>query len=80
MIQGGTEDHLKKTLTTNSFKSTYRHGKFLFIGWDRGGHLMLHFGLTGDLHHTKAGAEGISRYVIHFHFDDDSSLFFQRHP
>ena len=35
-------------LEGNEFESTWRHGKFLFIRLKQKGHLVLHFGMTGE--------------------------------
>jgi formamidopyrimidine-DNA glycosylase len=67
---------LKTTLTGNVFQGTIRHGKFLFITLEKGGSLLLHFGLTGDVACIEAGETPPSRFVLQCHFADDSSFFF----
>jgi formamidopyrimidine-DNA glycosylase len=76
MLLKTTEKKLKSTLVGNVFKDTFRHGKFLFIKLRKGGNLLLHFGLTGDLSFTRPGEEPPPRFVLRFHFHDDSDLFF----
>jgi formamidopyrimidine-DNA glycosylase len=67
---------LKATLTGNAFQGTIRHGKFLFISLRRGGNLLLHFGLSGDVACIEPGEAPPLRFVLHCHFSDDSSFFF----
>jgi formamidopyrimidine-DNA glycosylase len=76
MLINTTEKKLKSTLVGNVFKGTFRHGKFLFIELKKGGNLLLHFGLTGDLAFIKPGEEPPQKFVLRFHFHDDSDLFF----
>jgi formamidopyrimidine-DNA glycosylase len=75
MIEGCSETEFQKTLTGNSFTTTHRHGKFLFAGMKEGGYVMLHFALTGELHFVESGDKEPPRFVMHIHFDDDSSLY-----
>lgn len=42
-------DQFAAELTGDRFTGTRRHGKNLFIARERGGHLLMHFGLTGEL-------------------------------
>lgn len=53
MLAGVSSAKLKKTLTGNRFTGTARHGKYLFAQMDRGGVLVLHFGMTGFLKYFK---------------------------
>lgn len=76
MLLNTTEKKLKSALVGNSFENTFRHGKFLFIELKKGGNLLLHFGLTGDLLFTKAGEEPPEKFALRLHFHDDSDLFF----
>jgi formamidopyrimidine-DNA glycosylase len=70
------EKLLIKTLEGNSLEETFRHGKFLFMKLKKGGFLMLHFGLTGDVEYRKPGEEPPSRYALQLHFSDDSDFYF----
>lgn len=76
MLLKTTSAQLEKTLINNSFESTSRHGKFLFIQLKANGSLMLHFGLSGDVEFKKPGQDPPERFALQFHFEDDSSLFF----
>ncbi len=76
MLSETKEKELIKALQGNSFEHTFRHGKFLFMKLAKGGNLMLHFGLTGDVEYAKAGEDHPEKFALHLHFDDDSSFFF----
>lgn len=67
---------LKATLTENVFLGTTRHGKFLFVNLKKGGNLLVHFGLSGDVACVEPGEPPPSRFVLQCHFTDDSSFFF----
>lgn len=41
-------------LTNRTFTGSYRRGKYLFAELDNGHHLLLHFGMTGDLNYYQA--------------------------
>jgi formamidopyrimidine-DNA glycosylase len=47
VIMGGSPRTLHRALRGTVFLSTHRHGKYLFLEIDRGGWLLLHFGMTG---------------------------------
>jgi formamidopyrimidine-DNA glycosylase len=49
MLLNTSKAKLVKTLKGNKLAGTLRHGKYLFIRLAKGGHLLLHFGLTGDV-------------------------------
>jgi formamidopyrimidine-DNA glycosylase len=71
-----TEKKLRQTLVGNHFTGTFRHGKFLFIQLAKGGNLLLHFGLTGDLIYSRNGDDLPEKFSLQLHFTDDSNLFF----
>lgn len=48
-----TPQKLQANLAGSRLASTARHGKFLFAELDRGGWLVLHFGMTGGLAYAK---------------------------
>lgn len=76
MLLNTSEAQLKKSLVGNQFLKTHRHGKFLFVSLKTGSHLMLHFGLSGDIVYVKPGEDQPTRYALRFHFTDDSDLYF----
>ncbi len=49
LLVGTTPQGLGRALKGRSFESSCRHGKYLFAALDRGGWLVLHFGMTGRL-------------------------------
>src|SRR5262249_2678584 len=51
MLEDMSPRALRTRLTHRRFVQTRRHGKLLFAGLDRGGWLVLHFGMTGSLKH-----------------------------
>jgi formamidopyrimidine-DNA glycosylase len=48
-----TAEKLEKELKDCEFKSTHRHGKYLFSKLSSGKFLMMHFGMTGKLKYYK---------------------------
>lgn len=76
MLLQTKEKDLVKTLQGNSLEETFRHGKFLFVKLNKGGSLLLHFGLTGDVEYAKAGEDHPEKFALQLHFSDDSSFFF----
>ena len=53
VLDNVSEPKLQRALKGASFKETRRHGKYLFLQLDRGGFLVLHFGMTGDIRYYK---------------------------
>jgi formamidopyrimidine-DNA glycosylase len=53
VLAGTTPRGLARALEGTSFESTRRHGKYLFASLARGGWLVLHFGMTGELKYFK---------------------------
>lgn len=76
MLLDTTTAELLRILEGNSLESTHRLGKFLFIILKKGGNLLVHFGLTGDVEYIKPGEERPDKYALGLHFEDDSALFF----
>jgi formamidopyrimidine-DNA glycosylase len=52
-----TKAALTRALKGSKLTGTIRHGKFLFIRISKGGYLLLHFGLTGDIRYVDQDAE-----------------------
>ncbi len=57
MRRGVAARTLRDALTGSAFRSTRRHGKYLFAALGSAGWLVLHFGMTGFLDYAKDGAE-----------------------
>jgi formamidopyrimidine-DNA glycosylase len=53
MLKGISAPKLKSTLGGQSFRSTARHGKYLFAELKNGSWLVLHFGMTGFLKYFR---------------------------
>lgn len=49
IIRNVDEDTFIEKITNRKFVSSYRRGKYLFGKLDDGNHVLLHFGMTGDL-------------------------------
>lgn len=76
MLIDSTDQQLKEILEGNSFENTFRHGKFLFITLRSQGSLMLHFGMTGDLHYYKPDTSSQRSYVLLLQFENGYNLSF----
>lgn len=74
MLLDTSSSTLKKKLEGNSFKSTFRHGKFLFITLLQDGVLMLHFGMTGDLIYGKGNDDAATSYALLIRFSNGNVL------
>ena len=57
MLKGVSGKRLTQRLRKNQFKSSRRHGKYLFAELHDGGWLVLHFGMTGFLKYYKIPAK-----------------------
>lgn len=53
VLEGVSAERLADTLRGETFESTDRHGKYLFLERSGGGALVLHFGMTGSLRYYK---------------------------
>lgn len=68
MLKGVSAARLAGALEGSAFASTARHGKYLFVALGRGGWLLMHFGMTGQLKYRKDGGEALAgaRLVVRF--------------
>ena len=66
----------KRRLKGKTFVDTYRRGKYLFARLDNGHHLLLHFGMTGDLFYYTDPAERPRHERFAFVFASDQRLGF----
>lgn len=75
MVRNGSPRRLRSRLGGARFRATHRHGKYLFLECDRGGWLLLHFGMTG---YPRMGRRVASRDPARFRvrFDDGTTLTF----
>lgn len=63
-------------LTGRTFTGSYRRGKYLFGILDNGNHLLLHFGMTGDLVYYSEKEDQPRHERFAFHFEDGYILGF----
>lgn len=68
LLSGTTPQSLGRALKHKSFRSTERHGKYLFIELNPFGWLVLHFGMTGYLKHFqhKVDRPNYAQFIITF--------------
>ncbi len=68
ILKGGDPERMKGTLRGNRFRSTCRHGKYLFAGLDRGPWIVFHFGMDGYFVYApeETTPEGNARVLIQF--------------
>ncbi len=59
-----------------TFLKTYRRGKYLFAEMDNGQHVLLHFGMTGDLKYYDAPEDRPKHERFRFVFDNGMKLGF----
>lgn len=76
IIKGVSQYSLARRLKNRRFAATVRHGKFLFAELDRGGWLVLHFGMTGMLTYYESGREPRHTRVL-WTFVNDHHLAYQ---
>lgn len=57
LLKGTTTKGPGQALGGRTFEKTDRHGMYLFIAMDRDGWLVLHFGMTGELHYYRCDEE-----------------------
>lgn len=63
-------------MTGRTFLCSYRRGKYLFAKMDNEEHLLLHFGMTGDLNYYSEPEERTKYERFVFHFDNGQHLGF----
>lgn len=66
----------KRRLKNRQFVDSYRQGKYLFAQIDNGHHLLLHFGMTGDLNYYSAEEDRAKYERFTLHFDNGYRLGF----
>jgi len=74
IVEGVSRQRLYSRLKRAEFEQTTRHGKFLFAGLTGGEWLVLHFGMSGELHYFQEG-NGLPEYTkVVFMFENGRSL------
>lgn len=66
-------DFLDK-IKDHSFVSSYRRGKYLFPRLEDGNHILIHFGMTGDLKYYSRSDEAPKYERMYIEFEDGSYL------
>lgn len=74
VLENLTPTNLRRHLIGQSFKSTSRYGKYLFVKLSDGGFLVLHFGMTGRLQYYKNPEKEPEYSLICFEFENDYHL------
>ena len=67
---------LIRKLKGSRLQRVMRHGKFLFVQLSKGGYLLMHFGLTGDLKYVDEGDEQPRFTVLFMEFKKGGGLAF----
>ncbi|MGM0587168.1 MAG: Fpg/Nei family DNA glycosylase [Bacteroidota bacterium] len=76
ILEDVSPQEFNKALEGDSFVSTSRHGKYLFIETEQGHTVLMHFGMTAHpVFYESADTEPDYPRLI-FHFDDDGHLAF----
>jgi formamidopyrimidine-DNA glycosylase len=74
ILEGVSGKRLRSTLEGAAMEEAARHGKYLFARLDRGGELVLHFGMTGFLKYYKNRVEQPEHERLRFHLENGYSL------
>jgi len=69
ILEGVTAGRLRDVVIGREFFDTTRHGKNLFVHLDDGNHILIHFGMTGELKYYKNPREKPARSKVLFSFD-----------
>ncbi|NGX15329.1 Fpg/Nei family DNA glycosylase [Wenzhouxiangella sp. XN24] len=73
VLAGTTPQGLGHALKGRRIDETCRHGKYLFARLDTDGHLVLHFGMTGQLRYSRDG-ESDCQATACIHFSNGAQL------
>lgn len=76
MLVNTTKAKLVKSLKGSKLKSVIRHGKFLFVKISSGSHLLMHFGMTGDLEYVDQDGDEPKFTVLLLEFKKSGMLAF----
>jgi formamidopyrimidine-DNA glycosylase len=75
VLDGLSPQKLKRALVGRTFRSTRRHGKYLFVDVDGSRWLVLHFGMTGYLEYGNQRETGPHDRVVFVFAERDSLAF-----
>lgn len=74
VLENLTSEELCENLTGQSFETSCRYGKYLFVKLSAGDYLVLHFGMTGELAYYKIPDKEPEYELIRFEFNNDYRL------
>jgi len=74
VLDGLTPQSLGRALADQSFESTQRHGKYLFIELNDNRWISMHFGMTGDLKYFKNIGDKPEYEQVSFNFKNGYQL------
>ncbi len=76
IIRNMTGKRFAQKLKGRTIAGTYRRGKYLFAILDNNHHVLLHFGMTGDLVSYQDATESPKHERFHFEFENGKKLGF----
>ncbi|NRB46661.1 MAG: DNA-(apurinic or apyrimidinic site) lyase [Saprospiraceae bacterium] len=76
IIRNATGSEFIEKMSGRTFTGSYRRGKYLFAAMENGHHLLLHFGMTGDLKYYQEDIERPRHERFAFEFDSGFTLGF----
>lgn len=76
IMRNGTGADFAEFIQGRTFVKTYRRGKYLFVEADDGRHILLHFGMTGDLAYYDAPEDRPKHERFRFVFENGMKLGF----
>lgn len=74
LLSGTTPQGLGHALKGDSFESTHRHGKYLFASTASHKHLVLHFGMTGELDYSRKKSSPNPHAALRIRFSNGALL------
>lgn len=76
IFRNTTAENFAMKLENRQFVGSYRRGKYLFCALDDGNHILLHFGMTGDLKYYNDSLDAPKHERFRFEFSDNMKLGF----
>ena len=77
ILRNLTGDEFAERLRGRTFISSYRQGKYLFAALDNGYHVLLHFGMNGDLAYYESPDDQPRFERFRFNFENGMRLGFE---
>lgn len=76
IIRNCTGSEFADLTAARTFLKSYRRGKYLFAEMDNGKHILLHFGMTGDLKYYEDAVDKPKHERFRFEFENGMKLGF----